>query len=214
MTSMALDRDPAIAQLSLAAAMPFVPVERAELERIYAMVQNWSPVVDTTSDDERTHDGLGPIVLAARLGDEKAALRVATELEAVTSPQRARRFAYTLAQSVRARISAGQGHLTEALAALDAADWEGPANVFAAEAADRFFRASLLEALGRTHEAAGWYNSIAERAVYELPYLAPAQMRLAGIARANGDEEGVRVHSARADQLWRDADAAVRVAFR
>jgi hypothetical protein len=104
--------------------------------------------------------------------------------------------------------------LTEALAALDAADWEGPANLFAAEAADRFFRATLLQALGRTREAAKWYSSIAERAAYELPYLAPAQLRLAGIAQANGDLRAAREHSDRVAQLWRHADTAVKVAFR
>ena len=60
----------------------------------------------------------------------------------------------------------------------------------------------------------GSQRDIAERAVYELPYLAPAQMRLAGIARANGDLDAAKLHAARAEELWRDADAAVRVAFR
>src|SRR4051812_3792247 len=111
-------------------------------------------------------------------------------------------------------MSSEQGHLAEALAELDAADWEGPATLFAAEAGDRFFRATLLQSLGRTREATKWYRSIAERAAYELPYLAPAQLRLAAIAQADGDTRAARVYSSRAAELWRRADTGVRVAFR
>jgi tetratricopeptide (TPR) repeat protein len=148
------------------------------------------------------------------MGDFESARGAATLLEMQVSPPRTRRYAYTLAQSIRARVSAEQGHLTEALAVLDAADWEGPATLFAAEAADRFFRASLLQSLGRTAEAVKWYSSIAERSAYELPYLAPAQLRLAGIARASGDERAARAHAERVEKLWGKADAAVGVAFR
>jgi hypothetical protein len=148
------------------------------------------------------------------MGDFESARRAATVLETYVSPTRTRRYAYTLAQSIRARVSAEQGHLTEALTALDAADWEGAATLFAAEAADRFFRASLLQSLGRAAEAAKWYSSIAERSAYELPYLAPAQLRLAGIAQAAGDAGAARAHTDRVEQLWGGADAGFRVAFR
>jgi tetratricopeptide (TPR) repeat protein len=220
-TAMTLDRDLAIGQLSLVATMPFVPIERLELERIRDMVRDWRPTPDSTSGDESMRDGMCDLLrlhrlglLSVRLGDFESARRAAAMLEMYVSPARTRRYAYTLAQSIRSHVSAEQGHLTEALAALDAADWEGPAMLFAAEAADRFFRASLLESLGRTAEAVKWYSSIAERAAYELPYLAPAQLRLAGMAQATGDARAARAATERVEQLWGRADAAFRAGFR
>ena len=82
--------------------------------------------------------------------------------------------------------------------------------MFAAEAADRYLRATVLQSLGRTKEAAGWYASIAERAAYELPYLAPSQMRLAEIAEQDGHADAARTYAARAATLWRQADVAMR----
>jgi hypothetical protein len=121
--------------------------------------------------------------LSVRLGDTDAARRAALALDAYTSPANTRRAAHTLAQSIRAHLSAADGHLLEALAELDAADWEGPAHTFAAEAADRYFRATLLAAVGKEQEASKWFRSIAERAVYELPFLMPARQRLAELAK-------------------------------
>ncbi|HTL94731.1 MAG TPA: hypothetical protein VL157_04270, partial [Gemmatimonadaceae bacterium] len=95
-------------------------------------------------------------------------------------------------------------------AALEAADWESAADVYAAEAADRYLRATILQSLGRNREAASWYSSIAERAAYELPYLAPAQMHLAEIAEQDGHADAARTYAARAASLWRQADVAMR----
>jgi tetratricopeptide (TPR) repeat protein len=220
-TAMVLDRDLAIGQLSLVATMPFVPLNRLEVERIRDLVRDWQPRSDSTSSDESMRDDMCDLlrlhrlgVLSVRIGDIESARRAVADLDTYVSPPRTRRYANTVAQSIRAHISADQGHLTEALAALDAADWEGPSALFAAEASDRFFRASLLESLGRTSEAVKWYSSIAERSAYELPYLAPAQLRLAGIAKAYGDTRAARAHTDRVAQLWRHADVAVRQASR
>jgi hypothetical protein len=76
-----------------------------------------------------------------------------------------------------------------------------------AEASDRFFRAELLRVLGRTDEAIGWYHSMAERATYELVYLAPAEQRLGRIFEARGEDEEATVHYRRFVDLWRAADA-------
>jgi DNA-binding SARP family transcriptional activator/tetratricopeptide (TPR) repeat protein len=220
-SAVALDKDLGIAELSLVATMPFVPMTRAELQQIYAMVQEWQPPPDVMSENEPFGDDTGRLrrlhqlgLISARLGDLTAARDAASQLEAISFPARTRRYAYTLAQSVRAHVSAEEGHLTEALAKLDGADWEAAAGTFAAEAGDRFFRASLLQRLNRSREAIDWYSSIAERAAYELPYLAPAQLRLAAIKRAAGDVAGAKAHADRAAELWQNADSAVRVVFR
>ena len=52
-------------------------------------------------------------------------------------------------------------------------------SIFEAEALDRYYRAELLFALGRHAEALDWYRTIAERATYELVYVAPARWRQA-----------------------------------
>jgi DNA-binding SARP family transcriptional activator/tetratricopeptide (TPR) repeat protein len=211
---------PGIAQLSLAATLPFVPMSHADLAHVRELVRNWSPTVapDSTGDPAAVRRGridaqvrlhrLG--ILSVRLGDFDGARRMAAELDAMTTPSRDGRRTHTLAQSIRAWIAAAQGHLVESLAALDAADWESAADVFAAEAADRYLRATILQSLGRTQEASTWFSSIAERAAYELPYVAPSQMHLAEIAEQEGHAEAARTYAARAASLWRQADVAMR----
>jgi DNA-binding SARP family transcriptional activator/TolB-like protein len=220
-SAMSLNKDLAISQLSLAATMPFVPIDQDELQKIYSVVNDWRPTFDHGVDADAKSEGLDAMlrlhrlgVLSVRLHELPRARDIAKQLDALASTPRGHRYAYALAQSIRARASADEGHVTEALAALDAADWEGPASIFAAEAGDRYFRAMLLEALGRTREAMGWYGSIAERSAYELPYLAPSQLRLAGMKRAAGDVSGARASEARARQLWRNADPSLKVALR
>jgi eukaryotic-like serine/threonine-protein kinase len=78
--------------------------------------------------------------------------------------------------------------------------------VFASEAYDRYFRAELLERLGREDEALGWYGSIAERAAYELVYLAPAQLRQAEIYARRGQKDPAARHYRRFIELWGEAD--------
>jgi hypothetical protein len=219
--AVSLNKDLAISQLSLAATMPFFPLDRSEMERIYNTVNGWHPAFDHRADEEAKRDSLDAVLrlhrlgmLSVRLHELTRARLIAQQLDAMVSTPRGRSYAYTLAQSIRAHASADEGHLTEALAALDAASWESTASTFAAEAGDRYFRATLLEALGRTREAMGWYASIAERSAYELPYLAPSQRHLAGMKRALGDTIGARISEARAADLWRNADASVKVALR
>jgi DNA-binding SARP family transcriptional activator len=52
----------------------------------------------------------------------------------------------------------------------------------------------------------GWYQSIAERAAYELVYLAPAEQRLGRFFDARGDQEKAAAHYRRFAELWRGAD--------
>jgi len=218
-SAMSLNRDLAISQLSLAATMPFFPLEQAELERIYNTVYAWHPAFDHRGDEEAKSDSLDAVLrlhrlglLSVRLHELKRARLIAQQLDAMVTTPRGRSYAFTLAQSIRAHASADEGHLTEALASLDAANWDASAAIFAAEAGDRYFRATLLERLGRSREAIGWYASIAERSAYELPYLAPSQLRLAGMKRTLGDIAGARANELRAAELWRNADPSVKVA--
>jgi tetratricopeptide (TPR) repeat protein len=112
----------------------------------------------------------------------------------------------TFAHSLRARVADAAGQPTLALAELDRARWPRIASSFMDEALDRYYRADLLQRLGRLDEAKGWYRSIAQRATYELPYLAPSRLRLAQIAESQRDvNEAARMHRAFL-AVWRTPD--------
>ena len=58
----------------------------------------------------------------------------------------------------------------------------------------------------------GWYGSIAERAAYELVYLAPAHRRQAEIYDRRGEKKLATRHYKRFVELWKDADAELQPA--
>ena len=78
--------------------------------------------------------------------------------------------------------------------------------MFVAEAYDRYFRAELLERAQREDEALGWFQSIAERAAYELVYSAPSHLRQAEIYDRRGQRDLAVQHYRRFIELWREAD--------
>ena len=80
------------------------------------------------------------------------------------------------------------------------------ASQFMDEALDRYYRADLLARLGRLDEARGWFRSIAQRATYELVYLAPSRLRLAQIAESQRDTERAVRRYRGFVAAWRDAD--------
>ena len=206
-SAIALDGLPSLVQLGEAAALPFISVSRSDLEEIRARILRSSPELYTTDSGEnarafaleRLH-ALG--LLSVRLGDKEGARAAAATLGSNTLPDNARRAGHALAQSIRAHLAASEGNPLEALTELDAADWEGPAHTFASEVGDRYFRATLLVDVGRTSEAAKWFGSIAERAVYELPFLAPSQAAMADIDQKNGKAESAKGHRRRVEALW------------
>ena len=67
---------------------------------------------------------------------------------------------------------------------------------------ERFMRAELLEELGRSGEATGWYAAIGETSPHDLPYVAPAQLRLAAIHDRGGRSDEAAECRARAGRLW------------
>ncbi len=84
--------------------------------------------------------------------------------------------------------------------------------MFVSEAYDRYFRAELLQRLARNDEALGWYGSIAERAAYELVYLAPAHRREAEIYARRGQRDLAARHYRRFIELWSTADPELQPA--
>ena len=75
-------------------------------------------------------------------------------------------------------------------------------------ARERFLRAELLQALGRDDEALPWYESLDQW--QDLPYLAPASLRLAEIYERQGASNRSRFYYNCVVGLWRDADAELQ----
>jgi tetratricopeptide (TPR) repeat protein len=207
-----LDPAPALELWSLFAALPFIPLPDSEIVAARVAVRRWNPAADSADQHSASHAGLHPMLrlhrlalLDVRLGDTTAALREARAIDR-SADSVMRRFTRPLAQSIRAHVAASGGRFAEALSLIEGAGWEAAAPVFVSEAYDRFFRAELLERLGREDEALGWYRSIAERAAYELVYLAPSARHQAEIAERRGQREPAARYYRRFIELWKDAD--------
>lgn len=152
--------------------------------------------------------------LAAADRDDDALARDASALTALASLTPHDPVARALAVSLAARGALLADRPGEALHLLEGARLhveQDPTGALAiVDAGDRFLRAEVLHQLGRDVEAVGWYRSIAERATYELPWLAPAQLRLAQIASARGDSAAAARHGRRFLALWSACDPALR----
>ncbi|HEV2084624.1 MAG TPA: tetratricopeptide repeat protein, partial [Gemmatimonadales bacterium] len=195
-----LDSIPALELRSLFAAFSFLPLPRSEIIAVREAVRRWDAGAEAPLRLQR----LG--LLDTRLGDTTSALRDARALDRAADSSLHGRFAHTLAASIRAHVAAVGGRDREALADLDAAGWEAAAPAFVAEAYDRYFRGELLERARREDEALGWFQSIAERAAYELVYLAPSHLRQAEIYQRRGQRDLAVQHYRRFIELWREAD--------
>ena len=153
--------------------------------------------------------------LSATLRDDGDVEQRATALESMPDVAAAPGFASYLARSVRAQAARARG---DAAAALDLLGTTPPvawyqltvtSPVFAG-ALERYLRGELLEMLGRPAEAMGWYASLGEGSPYELPYVAPAQLRLSLLLARDARPAGAAAHASRVATLWEGADVAVR----
>jgi tetratricopeptide (TPR) repeat protein len=216
-----LDSTPALELRSLFAAFSFLPLPRSEIAQVRETVRRWEPGGEPAGQEGHTmaHIGVHPYLrlhrlglLDTRLGDTTSALRAARMLDQAADSTSNGRWARTLAESIRAHVAAAGRRTDGALAHLDAADWEAAASVFVAEAHDRYFRAELLEQAGREDEALGWLESMAERAAYELVYLAPSHLRQAEIYDRRGERSKAAPHYRRFIELWSEADPELQPA--
>ena len=215
------DSIPALELRSLFAAFSFLPVPRQEIIEVREAVRRWNAGAEPVSQVGHTeaHVGVHPYLrlhrlglLDIRLGDTTEALRQAQALARAADSTPTGRLAHTLERSIRAHVAEAGGRTREALAELDAAGWEAAASVFVGEAYDRYRRAELLADEGREDEALGWFGSIAERAAYELVYLAPAHLRRAEIYDRRGNRDAAVEHYRKFIDLWRDADPELQPA--
>jgi tetratricopeptide (TPR) repeat protein len=213
-----LDSTAALELRAQLAVLPFLPVGRAELASTREALLAWHPTPDESADaiHFKSHLGLHPSLRAyllglvsAQLGDTASAASYARELERASDSSARTTIAIaraTFAHSLRARIADAAGEPERALDLLRRAEWQPIASDVMIEALDRYYRAELLRRLGRTDEARAWYASMAQRATYELPYLAPSRLALAKLAEARGDGDEARRHYRSFVDAWHSAD--------
>lgn len=214
------DPIPALELRSLFAAFSFLPTPRQQIAQARDEVRRWNAGAGSDQAGHTSaHVGIHPFLrlhrlglLSIRLGDTTAALANARALEQAGDSSRTGSLARTLALSIRAHVAQSGGRTEEALAHLEAAGWETAASVFVAEAYDRYFRGELLARLGRDDEALGWFRSIAERASYELVYLAPAYLRQAEIYDKRADRARAADYYRKFIELWGAADPELQPA--
>ncbi|HEY6947869.1 MAG TPA: hypothetical protein VI297_03550, partial [Gemmatimonadales bacterium] len=155
-------------------------------------------------------------LLDARLGNGARAAQYARELEAMPTPSDAGSLARDLAAGIRAESAARRGRPAEVTAAFDGVLRESwyemaAASPFFGQPRERFVQAEALAAAGRDAEAAPLYRSLSgQGSLFELPYIAPAQLRLGEIAERQGRADEAAEHYSRVSQLWRDADAPLQ----
>ena len=202
---------------SLLAVLPFLQVPRAERLEIRRRVDAWPARLEGPGEPSHSaaHTGLHPAVrlyrlglLDASLGDTTAALRFAALLQGASDSAEGLKAdaLRTFARSIRARVAGETGRPAEALEQLELSRWDVVESIFEAEALDRYYRAELLFALGRRAEALEWYRTIAERATYELVYVAPARWRQGWLYAQVGDRARAADAYRTVARLWGDAD--------
>jgi hypothetical protein len=182
----------------LFAALPFLPTPVDEVSAIRDALARWDPATAPSSSfvifamHNDFHPGIRAWLLGLldlRLGNVAGAVSWAEELAALETTGRG--LLNTMRAELRAAVARAEGRPGEALALLEAARPElwfqlTVASPFFSLASFRFLRAELLADLNRTREAAGWYDSIAQRSPYELIYARAARERLAALKGAGG----------------------------
>ncbi|MGH7515194.1 MAG: BTAD domain-containing putative transcriptional regulator [Gemmatimonadales bacterium] len=192
----ALDRTWGVEMRALFAALPFGDASDAEIREAHAALERWDPADSAPSSFLifAMHNELHPAIrfyllglLELRLGEITAA---ADRLEALAELEAGGPLVRNLTVELDAALARARGRPAEALAKLERARPElwfqlTVASPFFTLARQRYLRATLLEDVGRSEEAAGWYRAIAERSPYELIYLKAARERLAAGGKAS-----------------------------
>lgn len=206
----------------LAATLPFLPDDPADLRTAREALDRGEGRVADSSFFLPDHDGVRPVfrtylrgLVAAGQGDSAGALRRAAELERMEAPAADRSLPGDLARGVRAEVHRRAGRTARALAELDAI--EEPAGYelvlpspFHPRVRERYLRARLLEEVGREAEARAVYAATGNRSVYDLPYRAPVAGRLGPLLERTGDRGAALHHWARLATLYQAAEPGLR----
>ncbi len=185
-----LDRTWGLEIRGLLATLPFVTADEAELRALHDELAAWDAAAAPPSSFLifAMHNGLHPAIreyllglIAVRRGEVAAARAHSAELACRVTGDGG--LTDCLSAELDATIARADGRTGEALAILERSRpriWFQltVASPFFSLASRRFLQAELLREAGRLVEAAGWYDSIAQRSPYELVYAGPARERL------------------------------------
>lgn len=205
---------------ALFTSLPFLPVPRAEANRMERVLLASRAVADappgpTASDDNPSFAELRLYqlgLLAGRRGDSAAALAYARQLDGFDPPSRGMRMrGPRLADGLRAQLAWTNGRPARGLAVIDSAwqEFDRKPEVFPYvldPGHPRFLRAELLRLAGRDAEALAWYDSVLENYDKSIVYAAPVHLRTAEILDRFGRRAEAAAHYRRFLALWRDAD--------
>jgi tetratricopeptide (TPR) repeat protein len=218
-----LDPEMALEQRALMALLPFVAVSPERLRAVRAAVARWDPANNAQSAGPRSpfppHHAVRPQIreyllgmLSVRLGDDAAALRSITALDARTEGGSVDPLAQDLARYVRAYRAEEQGRLADALALLGSGEFKRPfrylnfQSPFYANFLERYRHGELLMETGRLEEALPWLAMVAEASPEGLVYSAPSHRLQAMIYERLGEREEAAAHYQRFLELWQDCD--------
>jgi tetratricopeptide (TPR) repeat protein len=222
-TMAGLDPATALEHRALFALWPLQQVPRAELVAIRDSLVRWKASPGPTNETSLIAE-LSPAhpylrlyllgLFAARLGEPAAALRYAAELDRRSRSAFAPEFVADLGRTVAAEVARVGGQPQAALHILDKASFWTRIDVlptgnspFYVHEYERFIRAELLNALGRSDEALRSYVQMADN-LFHLG--APAHVRLARIYDHQGDRGRAVNHYARFIALWKDCDPQLK----
>lgn len=185
------DRAWALEVKGLFAALPWQPFDQSTRTAIEAELEAWdaSTVPASVAVPLVFHDGLHQHfrryllgLLAARRGDAPAVRLAAEALSELPVPTGAEVLGEQLARTLDAEAFRLEGKPALALQAMERLTTDvwfqyAVGSPFFAGTYQRWFRAELLEELGRPGEAAGWRATMAQRSPYELVFATDAAMR-------------------------------------
>jgi serine/threonine-protein kinase len=206
---------------------PSLPTGRVSAETMRTRLGAWAPT--SRSDSLRRDYLLG--LLAARLGDAAAAIRLADRLEAdvrrgaASAPAEERLIRRDLALTIRADLAWRSHRPSLALSLLerrhpeawdplwmDLVDKESVQleYPFRNQAYERWMRAELLNQLGRSAEALNWYAGLGLYPGEELAYLTHSRLRMGEIYERLGETSLAAEHYRRVLRLWAECESDLR----
>lgn len=206
----------------LAAALPFLAVPRPALEAIRTDLEGWDPAAQPTAQAGPASELLPQLrvyalaLLASRLGEAEAALRMAGQLESAPVAEENRGVMHSLAAAVRADVALAAKRPAEAVSALEGVRGMVPLDLTGtspfSEDYARFLRGQALLALGSDDEALRWLGNGFDATENEMEFRAQASLRLGDIYERKGERQKAIDAYARFVRLWAGCDQRLRPA--
>jgi tetratricopeptide (TPR) repeat protein len=206
----------------LAASLPFLAVPRPALEAIRADLAGWDPSRQPAMQAGPAADLLPQLrsyalaLLAARLGEPDAALRLAGQLERAPVAEENRGVMRSLAAAVRADVALTARRPAEAVNALEGVRGMVPMDLAGTspftEDYARFLRGQALLALGNDDEALRWLGNGFDATEDELAFRAQASLRLGDIYERKGERQKAIDAYALFVRFWAGCDQRLRPA--